>query len=76
MTGRVNNGELVTVAPISDISWLDEGAVVLCTVNGHQYLHLIKAVKDKRYLIGNNHGGINGWCGVNQIHGILISVDL
>ena len=75
MTGRIDNGALVTVAPINDVNLLQDGDVVLCTVHGNQYLHLIKAIKDQRFLIGNNHGRINGWCGINQIHGICIAVE-
>lgn len=75
MTGKVDNGQLVTVEPVIDFNKLEDGDIVLCSVNGHQYLHLIKAIKDKRYLIGNNRGGINGWCGQNQIFGKCILVE-
>jgi len=32
-------------------------------VKGSDYLHLIKAVNQGRFLIGNNRGGTNGWEG-------------
>jgi hypothetical protein len=43
MTGKVNDGQLVTVAPLTD-EFPEEGDVVLCKVNGREYLHLVKAV--------------------------------
>ena len=33
-----------------------EGDFVLCKVKGAEYLHLVKAIKTDRFLIGNNRG--------------------
>jgi hypothetical protein len=44
-------------------------------VKGNEYLHLIKAVQDKRYQIGNNRGKINGWIGQNSIFGKLVKIE-
>lgn len=74
MTGRVNDGELCTVTPV-DTNYVDVGDVVLCTVHGRQFLHLVKAKQDGRFQIGNNKGHINGWVGANGIHGKLIKVE-
>lgn len=74
MAGRVEDGELVTVLPLSPSDVLRVGDVVLCKVRGRQYLHLIKATRGKnppRYQIGNNRGGINGWVGRSAIFGRL-----
>lgn len=68
MTGRVNDGDSVTLYPC-DKGSLNVNDVVLCKVNGRQYLHLIKAIDGDRYLIGNNRGGTNGWTGLNSIYG-------
>jgi hypothetical protein len=73
MVGRINSGELVTVEPIS--GELSIGDIVLCKVNGNQYLHLIKCIRGKTYLIGNNRGGINGWVGIEGIYGKCIKVE-
>jgi hypothetical protein len=48
--------------------------IVLVKVKGTVYLHLIKAVQDRRYQIGNNRGGINGWVGRDAIYGLAVSV--
>lgn len=74
MTGKVDNGMLVTVSPILDQE-LSVGDVVLCVVKGNQYLHLIKAIRGKEYQIGNNRGGINGWINKKKIYGVLTKVE-
>jgi hypothetical protein len=47
---------------------LQKGDIVLCKVNGSQYLHLIKHIQGDRYQIGNNIGKINGWIGIGSIY--------
>lgn len=74
MTGKVNDGDHVTLSPV-DPSSLKMGDIVLVKVKGHVYLHLIKAVNNGRYLIGNNRGGINGWVSVNAIYGIATQIE-
>jgi hypothetical protein len=51
------------------------GDIVLCRVNGSQYLHLVKAIHGDRFHVGNNRGGINGWITRRQIYGRLTSVE-
>ncbi|MBA3464311.1 MAG: S24/S26 family peptidase [Deltaproteobacteria bacterium] len=75
MTGKVNDGELCTVAPLAADHVLKVGDIVLCRVNGSQYLHLIKAIQGERFQIGNNRGGINGWVTRRQIFGRLMAVE-
>ena len=75
MTGKISSGDLVTLEPIKESSILEKGNIVLCSVNGHHYLHLITAVKDGRYQISNNHGHVNGWCGLKQIFGVCVKVE-
>lgn len=74
MRGKVNDGDLVTLAPC-DAATLKVGDIVLVRVHGHIYLHLIKAVDQGRFLIGNNRGGINGWVGANSIYGIATRIE-
>lgn len=73
MKPRIESGQLCTVSPV-DPSTLQAGDVVLCRVRGAEYLHIVKAIQGDRYLIGNNHGRINGWVGRNCIFGKLVSV--
>lgn len=76
MRGRVDDRALVTVSPV-DPAALAVGDVVLCTVRGAQYLHIVKAIQGEgaRFLIGNNVGGTNGWTSASQVHGKLVRVD-
>jgi hypothetical protein len=74
MTGKVNSGQLCTIAPCVT-SELKVGDIVLCKVKSAQYLHLIKAIKNTQFQIGNNRGGINGWITGQNIYGKLIKVE-
>lgn len=74
MTGKVNDGDLVTVAPV-DPATLQKDDIVLVRCKGHDYLHLIKAIDGQRFLIGNNRGGTNGWVSANAIFGKAIQVE-
>jgi hypothetical protein len=82
MSGRIENLQLVTVEPVraEDLRHEDQqivrvGDVVLCKVRGMEYLHLVKAIQDGRFLIGNNRGRTNGWIGPNGIFGRVVSVE-
>jgi phage repressor protein C with HTH and peptisase S24 domain len=75
MLPKIKSGDLVTVAPLAEDTVIERGDVVLCTVEGHQYLHFVSAVKDGRYQISNASGHPNGRTGRAQIHGKLVSVE-
>ena len=74
MTGKVNDGDRVTLTPCES-EQLVVGDIVLVRVHGTDYLHLIKAINQERYLIGNNRGGTNGWVGKNAIYGKAVRVE-
>lgn len=73
MTGKVNNGQLCTIAPLDRDP--QKGDIVLCKVRGTQYLHLVSAVKSDQYQISNNHGRVNGWTPRKNVFGLLIKVE-
>lgn len=79
MSGKIDDGQLVTVAPLVASTELSIGDAVLCTVVGREYLHLIKAIDPGKYLtrvqIGNNKGKINGWTTRSRIYGLVIKVE-
>ncbi len=75
MQGKIESGQLCTVEPISDFESLQKGDIVLCKVNGNEYIHLIKAIQGKRFQIGNNRGRINGWIGANSIFGKCVKIE-
>ena len=74
MSGKIESGQLGTVEPIGS-SALNIGDIVLCKVNGREYLHLVKAIQGQRFQIGNNRGRINGWTSVNSIFGRCVKVE-
>jgi hypothetical protein len=49
------------------------GEIVLCKVNGAEFLRIVKAVQGGRVLIGNNKGRINGW--TRNVYGRLVRVE-
>lgn len=77
MSGKIDDGQLVTVAPITAYPDLIIGDIVLCRVAGSQFLHLIKKIdhQGRRALIGNNKGHENGWTGFDRIYGKVIKVE-
>ena len=74
MSGKIESGQLCTVAP-ADRTALRVGDIVLCKVNGQEYLHLIKAIQGPRFQIGNNRGRINGWVTASGIFGKCVAVE-
>ena len=74
MSGLIESGQLCVVQPLNMPETLSVGDIILCTVNGNQYLHLIKGIKGNQFQIGNNRGGINGWITGDKIYGRLIKV--
>lgn len=74
MSGKIESGQLCTVAPI-DPAAVRPGDIVLCKVNGREYLHLVKAVQGPRFQIGNNRGLINGWVSGGAIFGRCVAVE-
>ena len=74
MAGKIESGQLCTVETV-DSTTLRVGDIVLCKVNGREYLHLIKAIQGPRFQIGNNRGRINGWVSAQAIFGRCIRVE-
>ncbi|MHC5541657.1 S24 family peptidase [Singulisphaera rosea] len=74
MIGKIESGQLCTVRPVDPAS-LKVGDIVLCKVNGREYLHLVKAIQGSRFQIGNNRGRINGWVSAGAIFGLCIKVE-
>jgi hypothetical protein len=74
MAGKIESGQLCTVEPV-ELSALRVGDIVLCKVNGREYLHLIKAIQGNRFQIGNNRGRINGWVSAGAIFGRCVKIE-
>jgi SOS-response transcriptional repressor LexA len=74
MRGKIESGQLCTVEPL-DPETLEVGDIVLCKVNGREYLHLVKAIQGARLQIGNNRGRVNGWISANSVFGRCTRVE-
>ena len=74
MKGKIESGQLCTVEPMMHTT-LQVGDIVLCKVNGKQYLHLVTAIQGQRFQIGNNRGRINGRVGENYIFGKCSKIE-
>lgn len=71
MNGLISSGSLVEIRPVQEDDVISKNDIVLCKVNGKDYLHLVTATKGRtQYQIGNNHGRINGWISRKNIFGI------
>lgn len=70
MTPILKSGSVLTFRRFSDYS---VGDIVFCKVRG-RYIDAHKVIKkdNGRYLIGNNHGHLNGWTRI--IYGKVIEV--
>lgn len=75
MTPILKSKQPVICEPVTEETELKKRDIVLSKVNGHYYLHLIHSIKTNKkgssYLIGNNHGHMNGWVSRNNIYGIV-----
>jgi SOS-response transcriptional repressor LexA len=78
MQGRLDEGDLVTLAPC-DSRDLAIGDIVLARVKGRHYshlvLHLVVERESDRFLIGNNHGRRDGWITAEDIFGKVTQVQ-
>ncbi len=78
MVPIISSRQKVTYSPIEEHSELKKGDIVLAKVKGNLYTHLIKGVKGKdkklQFLIGNNHGGINGWTSYKNVYGKVTEI--
>ena len=74
MRGRIEDGQLVTLAPV-DARYVEVGDAVLVRWKGGFLLHLIKRIESDRYLIGNKVGRINGWVAANAMCAKVTKVE-
>ena len=74
MSGRIESVQLVTVEPVGP-SMLVIGDIVLCRVNGSEYIHIVKAIQGERFQIGNNRGLINGWVTGRGVFGKCVRLE-
>ena len=75
MTPILKSRQKVVCEPVKEDTLLNKRDIVFCKVKGHYYLHLIHAIKnDNLFLIGNNHGHMNGWINRKHIFGKVVKI--
>jgi hypothetical protein len=74
MRGRIESGELVTLAPV-DPAAVEIGDAVFVAWRGGFLLHLVADATPEQLLIGNNVGGINGWVPRTNVLGKVVAVE-
>lgn len=74
MRGRIESGQLVTIAP-AGASQVAVGDAVFLRWKGGYLLHLIVEHRGDRVLIGNNIGRINGWAPAAAVLGRVVAVE-
>ena len=74
MTPILKSKQAVICEPVFEETELSKRDIVLCKVHGHYYLHLIHAIRGGQYLIGNNHGHMNGWVSKSGIFGRVVEI--
>ena len=75
MTPILKSKQPVICTPVTKDTILNKRDIVLCKVNGHYYSHLIHAIRNgESFLIGNNHGHMNGWVSKNKIYGKVAEI--
>lgn len=73
MIPLIKSGQKHVLKPVKDLGEVEVGDIVYCRVHGMFYTHLVKSKDAKKgVLIGNNHGGINGW--TKKVFGKVIKV--
>lgn len=74
MQPKIYSGDLCILLKVEK-SLYRVGDIVLCKVNGRQYLHLISAIKNNRFQISNNKNFVNGWVSHSSIYGLCVQVE-
>ena len=74
MTPILKSRQEVVLSPVTEETELKKKDIVLCKVKGHHYLHLIHAIRGDQFLIGNNHGHMNGWVRKDKIYGKVTEI--
>ena len=74
MRGRIESGQLVTLAPVTG-SDIHVGDVILVQWKNNYLLQLVLRVERDQFLIGNNLGKVNGWVPPTALCGKVTAVE-
>lgn len=76
MTPVLKSHQPVICAPVTDETVIEKKDIVLAKARGHYYLHFVHGIKGngEEFLIGNNHGHMNGWVSRNNVFGKVVEI--
>lgn len=74
MRAAIKHGQTLTMSPISNLSEIRVGDIVLVKWHQTHMMHLVQEVQGDRFLIANSVGKINGWVGGNDILGRITQI--
>jgi hypothetical protein len=74
MRGRIESGQLVTLAPVEPSS-VQVDDIVLVAWRDNFLLHLVSEVREGELLIGNDIGKVNGWVPTSAVIGRVVAVS-
>lgn len=75
MTPILRSGQCVLAEPITDKTTIGKRDIVFCKVRGNYYVHLVHGTRTNgQFLIGNNHGRMNGWIPRRNIFGKISEI--
>ncbi len=78
MTGRISDGEMVTLSPCQEAA-PSVNDIVLVSIQGkrfsHVVLHSILTIEGSQFLIGSHQGRVDGWVEQSSIYGVVTKVE-
>lgn len=74
MTPILKSRQPVIVSPIKEDTVFEKEDILFCKVRGNYYLHKLCSMRvvdgnKEQFLIGNNHGHMNGWINRDKVFG-------
>lgn len=76
MTPILKSRQPVICEPVTAETDIKKGDIVFCKVKGNHYLHKVYGIQGEgeSFLIGNNHGKMNGWTRRKNVFGIVTKI--
>ena len=74
MRKAIRHGQTLTMSPVTEISEIQVGDLVLVKWHQSDIFHIVGEIHDDRFLIINSLGKINGWVDANDILGKITKI--
>ncbi len=74
MRNAIKHGQTLTMSPISDLSQIQVGDLVLVKWHQSDIFHIVGEIQDDRFLIVNSLGKVNGWVSGEELLGRITKI--